>query len=317
MTAVGLPNACATAADSVPTDTLRSAEGSAPLTGTCAPMAGHRDRAARNALALEFMPLARRIARDYHTPRDQEDLEQVAYVALLKAIDRFEPERGSSFAAYAGPTIAGEIKNYLRDHSWDIHVPRRLQDRALRARRVRSELCAELRRPPRIEEMAARLDSDPDSVLDALTAADARDATSFDQETDRDNPHGPTLADVVMRGIEDQGFERAIERAALRDALSPLSTQERQVLGLRFLYDLSQSDIAARLGVSQMQVSRLLRRALERTVRGEADQGNEDGRHGPARLVGHPANPSVWSAGVRGTADSVLRSQHQHLTTSQ
>lgn len=229
-------------------------------------MRQHRDRSARDELAIEFMPLARRIAWGYHTPRDREDLEQVAYVALLKAIDRFEPERGGSFTAYAAPTIAGEIKHYLRDHSWDIHVPRTLQDRALAARRVSRELAAELGRAPRIEELAARLGSDPMSVLDALTAADARDATSLHEEIDRDDAHRRTFATAMTRGIEDQGFDRAIERAALRDALSRLSRQERQVLGLRFLCDLSQSEIGARIGVSQMQVSRLLRRAIERIV---------------------------------------------------
>ncbi len=225
----------------------------------------HRERAARDELVLRFMPLARRIARVYYTPRDREDVEQVAYLALVKAVDRFDPTQGNSFASYATPTIAGEIKHYLRDHTWDVHVPRRLQDRALQTARVHSELARELGRAPQVQDIAARLGSDPGSVVEALTAANARDAKSLDQGHDGGDSDKPTIADIETRGTEDQGFARAIERAALRDALGRLSHQERQVLGLRFLYDLSQSEIARRVGVSQMQVSRLLQRALART----------------------------------------------------
>jgi RNA polymerase sigma-B factor len=221
------------------------------------------DRAARNELVLQFMPLARRIARAYSTPRHREDVEQVAYLALVKAIDRFDPAHGNSFATFAAPTIAGEINNYFRDHSWDLHVPRRLQDRALRARRVRNELTGELGRPPRVDEIAARLDADSNSVLEALTAADARDARSLDRTEDRGDSAGLAVADLMTRGREDRGFARVIDRAALRDTLRQLSDQQRQALGLRFLYELSQSEIAARMDVSQMQVSRLLRRATE------------------------------------------------------
>lgn len=214
------------------------------------------------------MPLARRIASRYHTPRDREDVEQVAYLALVKAIDRFDPARGNSFVTFAAPTIAGEIKNHLRDHTWDTHVPRRLQDSALRAARVRGELTAELGRAPRVEEIAARLGSDPKSVSEALGAVDARDATSLDQGIDPGDSGGPPF--YAARGTEEPGFDQTIERAALRDALGHLTDQERQVLGLRFLLELPQSEIGARLGVSQMQVSRLLRGAIERIGRPEA-----------------------------------------------
>ncbi len=234
-----------------------------------------RDRALRNELVLQFMPLARRIAREYYSPRHREDVEQVAYLALVKAIDGFDPARGNSFMTYAAPTIAGEIKKYFRDHSWDIHVPRRLQDRALRASRVRSELAAELGRAPRVDEIAARLDADLESVREALTAAEARDTNSLDRDVDREDSGGTSIADAVARGTEDPGFARVIDRAALRAALETLSDQERQVLGLRFLCDLSQSEIGACIGVSQMQVSRLLRRALERVDRPDHDQADE------------------------------------------
>ena len=245
-----------------------------------------RGLAERNDLVLQFMPLARRIAREYYSPRHREDVEQVAYLALVKAIDRFDPTHGNAFVTYAAPTIAGEIKKYFRDYSWDMHVPRRLQDRALRARRVRSELAASLGRAPSVDEMAARLDVDPESVGEALSAADARDTKSLDRVFDRDgggdgDGDGPSIADVLTRGIEDRGFARVLDRATLRVALKKLSHQERQVLGLRFLCELSQAEIARRIGVSQMQVSRLLRRALERVDRPDlADHGEKpDGQN--------------------------------------
>ncbi len=224
----------------------------------------HRECADRDELVLRFMPLARRIARVYYTSRDREDVEQVAYLALVKAVDRFDPTQGNSFASYATPTITGEIMHYLRDHTWDVHVPRRLQERALQTARVHTELTSELGRAPRVQDIAARLGSDPGSVAEALNAAKARDAKSLDEGHDRGDSDRPAIADIETRGTEDQGFTRAIERAALRDALGRLSHQERRVLGLRFLYDLSQSEIAQRVGVSQMQVSRLLRGALTR-----------------------------------------------------
>lgn len=233
------------------------------------------DRAVRNELVVQFMPFARRIARAYSSSRHREDVEQVAYLALVKAIDRFDPGHGNSFVSYAGPTIAGEIKNYFRDHSWDLHVPRRLQDRALRARRVRNELTLELGRPPRVDEIAARLDADAKSVLEALTAADARDTRSLDRTVDRSDSEGRETADLMTPSREDQGFARVIDRAALRDMLGQLSEQERQALGLRFLYELSQSEIAARLGVSQMQVSRLLRRATDGIGRFALEPAND------------------------------------------
>ena len=231
------------------------------------------------------MPLARRIAREYHSPRHREDVEQVAYLALVKAIDRFDSAHGNSFAAFAAPTIAGEIKKYFRDYSWDIHVPRRLQDRALRARRARSELAAELGRAPSVDEIAARLGADRESVRDALSAADARDTKSLD----RDDGSGPRLAEVVTGGTEDHGFARVLDRATLRAALAKLSDQERQVLGLRFLCDLSQAEIGTRIGVSQMQVSRLLRRALKQL------NGPDLGHYGE-RPDGQDRRPRVFAA---------------------
>lgn len=248
----------------------------------------HRGLAERNELVLQFMPLARRIAREYYSPRHREDVEQVAYLALVKAIDRFDPTHGNAFVTYAAPTIAGEIKKYFRDYSWDIHVPRRLQDRALRARRIRSELAASLGRTPRVDEIATRLDADPESVREALSAADARDTKSLDRDFNRGDGegNGPSIAEVLTRGIEDHGFARVLDRATLRVALKKLSDQERQVLGLRFLCELSQAEIGTRIGVSQMQVSRLLRRALEQVDRPDLGHRGEkpDGQNRRRRI---------------------------------
>lgn len=171
---------------------------------------------------------------------------------------------------------------------------------------MRSELTAALGRAPQLKEIAERLDSDPRDVIDALTAVDARDAKSLDRQIDRGDCGAPVLAHIG--GTEEPGFAWSIERAALRDAFGQLTDQERQILGLRFLYDLPQSEIAARFGISQMQVSRLLRGAIERIARHEGKQPNEGVRHLPERPAGHPANRSVSSAAGRGTADSALGS---------
>jgi RNA polymerase sigma-B factor len=226
------------------------------------------------------MPLARRIARGYHTPLQREDVEQVAYLALVKAAGRFDPARGSCFRTYAIPTIQGEIKHYLRDHSWDLHVPRLLQDRALRAQRVRDELTAELGRGPRIEELAERLGVSVESALEAVEAAAARDAHSLDAPPEHPRGQRPASSLAETSRGEGDDLARALDRAALRSALAVLSDEERRAIGLRFLGDLTQSEIANRIGISQMQVSRVLRRALDRMydVDGRARAQPWDGR---------------------------------------
>jgi RNA polymerase sigma-B factor len=237
----------------------------------------HEHERERERLVLDFMPLARRVARRYGSPLLLEDLEQVAFLALVKAADRFDPDNGNTFPAYAIPTIIGEIKHFLRDHSWDLHVPRQVQERALQAQRASDELAADLGRAPTIAELARRLSAGTDEVLEALEAAAARDARSLDTPLERDGDGaGTTVVDAV--GFEDDGLTRALYRADLERALALLTDEQREIVALRFFCDMTQSEIAGRVGVSQMQVSRMLRRALERMRAIEPDaqrQGQE------------------------------------------
>jgi RNA polymerase sigma-B factor len=223
---------------------------------------GQKARPERDRLVLEFMPLARRVAHRYGAPVQYDDLEQVAFLALVKAADRYDPGHGNGFSAYAIPTIVGELKHFLRDHSWDLHVPRQVQERALLVQSAGDELAGVLGRAPTIEELAGRLGFEADQVLEALEAASARDARSLDAPVERGDGDDGDVAALGLIGREDAGLGLALERADLRRALAALSHEERQVLALRFFADLTQTEIARRIGVSQMQVSRILRRAL-------------------------------------------------------
>jgi RNA polymerase sigma-B factor len=219
-------------------------------------------------LVRELMPTARRIARSYHAPRQQEDLEQVAYLALVKAARRYEPERGRSFPAYAIPTIYGELKRHFRDHGWDVHVPRLLQERALEAQRAAARLAGELGRTPTVEELSEWLGWD---ARDALRAADARDAASLDRPLGADGEE--TLE--RLHGETDGGYERVERRAVLERLLWTLVPLEREVVALHYLAELSQAEVAARLGLSPARVSRVLREAIRRMseqVRADAAQ---------------------------------------------
>lgn len=227
------------------------------------PMQPHGSpRTDRDRLVLDFMPLARRVAHRYGGPLQREDLEQVAFLALVKAAERYDRSHGTSFPAYAIPTIVGEIKHFLRDHSWDLHVPRQVQERALLVTRASDELAGTLGRAPTIRELAEHLQLSSSDVLEALEAAAARDARSLDAPIERGDGDGADTPTAGLMGDEDAALELALERADLRRALARLSPEQREVIVLRFFADLTQSQIARRVGVSQMQVSRILRRAL-------------------------------------------------------
>jgi RNA polymerase sigma-B factor len=219
------------------------------------------DRDARERLVRDRLPLARALARRYARPgRDLDDLEQVASIALLKAVERFDPERGTLLSTYATTLILGELKRWLRDTGWGLRVPRGTKDLAVRINRAVPDLTAVLGRSPTIAEIAAAVASDPEAVLEAL---DARSATAVRSlaalDGDSDDGHDGL-------GADDPGFERAEQRAVIRTELRRLSDRERTALSLRFSSGLSQAEIAARLGVSQTQVSRLLRNALARAA---------------------------------------------------
>jgi len=217
------------------------------------------DARARDELLARLMPMAERIARRYaSSTHDLDDLEQVARIGLLKAIDRFEPERGVLLSTYAAAIVSGEIKRWFRDHSWAVKVPRAAKDLAVRIETAMPALTARLGHSPAISEIADAVEADHESVLEALEARSAASVASLDQALDDDDD---ALLDAAF---EDPEFAQAEHRAALEPALRTLTRRERRVLDLRFNDGLTQAEIGAELGISQMQVSRVLRRALER-----------------------------------------------------
>jgi RNA polymerase sigma-B factor len=218
----------------------------------------------RDAIVERFLPLARQLAARYQRPEEPfDDVFQVACFGLIKAVDRFDADRGVAFSSYAVPTIMGEIKRHFRDRTWAVRVPRDLQELALRVDRVVGELTREIGRAPTVEEVARAIDAEPEDVLEAMQASSAYRATSL--ETPRaggDGEPGDTLGDTV--GVTDDGFAMAEQRALLDALLRSLTPREREVVRLRFEEDLTQAAIGERIGVSQMQVSRVLRHALAR-----------------------------------------------------
>jgi RNA polymerase sigma-B factor len=223
----------------------------------------HADQRAREELVERFLPLARNLARRYAGAREPfDDLLQVSSLGLVKAIDRFDVDRGTAFSSFAVPTILGELKRYFRDLGWSVHVPRGAQERALKVQETEERLTRKTGRPPTVHELAQYLELEMDDVLEALETAAAHHSASLDApREDRDDESG-SLVDVF--GQEDHGYELIDETTTISAAARELTPRERWVLALRFGGDLTQTQIAQRIGVSQMQVSRILRRALTR-----------------------------------------------------
>ena len=229
-----------------------------------------RDQTVREELVQRFMPLARRLAARYRGDREPlDDLVQVASLGLVKALDRFDPSRGVAFSSYAVPTILGELKRHFRDRGWSVRVPRDLQERIARVDRAIAELPGKLGRAPSVNEIADRLEVDPEEVLEAMEAGQAHHAMSLDAQSQTDEGEGIPLTERL--GGSDPAFDTVEYGAAITDALDSLSERDRAVLHLRFVEDLTQTEIADRVGVSQMHVSRILRSAVER-LRGEVER---------------------------------------------
>jgi RNA polymerase sigma-B factor len=220
--------------------------------------ARERDAVVREELVRRFMPLARHLARRYRGREDVDDLEQIASLGLLKAIERFDPAVGVAFSSFAVPTILGELRRYFRDHAWSVRVPRSVQELTLRIDRMTEELTARLGRPPTPAELASACDASVEQVLEALATATAHHAISLDRPRSEDGEH--TLADVG--GADDPAYARVEEAAYVAQLLAVLPERERLILRLRFQEERTQAEIGALIGVSQMQVSRLLRRAI-------------------------------------------------------
>jgi RNA polymerase sigma-B factor len=223
----------------------------------------NRDPVDRELLIERFLPLARQLARRYQRPEEPfDDLFQVACVGLLNAIERYDLERGVAFSSYAVPTILGEIKRYFRDRTWSVRVPRDLQELSLKVDRATSELTVRLQREPTLAEIVARVGATEEDVLDALEAFGAHTAASLDEPWHADDDSGDTIADSL--GTEEVGFAWAEDRATVALLMRAITPREREVLRLRFAEDLTQAEIGEHMGLSQMQVSRVIRQAIGR-----------------------------------------------------
>jgi RNA polymerase sigma-B factor len=220
------------------------------------------DQVAREQLVQRFLPLARQLARRYQRGGEAlDDLVQVASLGLLKAIDRFDPERATAFSSFAVPTILGELKRHFRDKGWSVRVPRDLQELAVKLEPANEQLSRELGRVPTPAELAERLGVTVEQILEAREAAGAYRAVSLDRPRD-DDEESDGLGAVF--GVEDTGFSEAEDAATVEHLMRVLSDREREVLRLRFAEDLTQAEIGARIGVSQMHVSRIIRQAIVR-----------------------------------------------------
>jgi RNA polymerase sigma-B factor len=222
------------------------------------------DPLAREELIRRCLPLARSLAARYARAGEPlDDLVQVATIGLIKAVDRFDPTRGIAFSSFAVPSILGELKRHFRDHGWAARVPRPLQERVLRVNTASDRLASRLGRAPKPGEVAADTGMSVEDVLEALEAARAFDTMSLDAPLSRgaEEP-GATYADSV--GAIDDRLDLVEYRSVVAATIRALPQRERHVLALRFAEDMTQSEIAARVGISQMHVSRLIRRSLER-----------------------------------------------------
>jgi RNA polymerase sigma-B factor len=227
---------------------------------------GDPARAGMRGRAIEaWLPLAKHLAQRFHGRGEPlDDLVQIATVGLIKAIDRFDPEYGNDFAAYAVPTVVGEIKRHFRDRTWDIRVPRRLQELKLDINEATGTLSQRLGRSPTVADIAVYLRRSEDEILEGLEGARAYSAVSL-QTLVGGGIDGTELGDLF--GVEDAELALAEFRASLGPALESLSAREQRIVVLRFFGNLTQTQIAERVGISQMHVSRLLARSLA-TLRG-------------------------------------------------
>ena len=234
-----------------------------------------RDPATQEEIVRRFLPFARSLALRYRGGTEQvEDLVQVANLGLVQAIERFDPERGAAFKSFAAPTILGELKRHFRDRVWNLRLPRGLQERVLRLEGATSELTGELERPPTVRELAETLNLDEIEVLEAFEAMQTRRTLSFDQPVAVvGSADEGTVGEQV--GTEDPRYEGVEDRAAVEASMPGLTEREVLALRLRFVEELTQSQIAERIGCSQVHVSRILRAALQR-LREIADAEVED-----------------------------------------
>ena len=230
----------------------------------------HRDRLREEVIA-EYMSYARFLAGRYCLHGEAaRDLNQAAYLGLVKAVDNYDPAFETTFLTYATPMIAGEMKRHFRDTTWDVHVPRRMQELSGQLRAGTEELAQELGRSPSVPELAGHLGASQEDVVNAFEATRAYSTASLDMPVAADEGDGVVLGDLI--GAEDPAIDMVVDRESLKKALKRLTDREKRVLLMRFFRNMTQSEIGAELGVSQMQVSRLLAQILGR-LRGKLAGG--------------------------------------------
>jgi RNA polymerase sigma-B factor len=222
-----------------------------------------RDQELLEELTVRFMPLARSMAMRYRQGSEPlEDLVQVANLGLIKALEGYDPDRGRAFTAYAVPTILGELRRHFRDRVWNLHLPRGLQERSMEVNDAIEKLSDEHGRSPSVREIAEYLEVEEDEVLEALQAGEARRTLSLDAPRSRDDAEAAPTVETI--GETEAGFEAIESQLAAQDA--DLDEREHLVLRLRFGRNMSQSEIGRELGVSQMQISRIMRRGLRKLL---------------------------------------------------
>lgn len=220
------------------------------------------DTEAREQLIVSHLNLVRFLASKFKNRGESlDDLIQVGTIGLIKAIDRFDPERGLEFTTYATPTIMGEIKRHFRDKGWSVRVPRRLQELSSKVTQATDDLTTQLQRSPSVEEIAERLGVSVDEVLEAMESSSAYSSVPLEGGSG-DDEESPSVIDHYA--TEDADLAASDDRMILEDAIADFSPREQDVIRMRFVDGLTQVEIAERLGVSQVQVSRLLRRTLRR-----------------------------------------------------
>jgi RNA polymerase sigma-B factor len=217
------------------------------------------DLQARAELVERLMPLVRHIARRYaHRGEPLDDLVQVGAIGLMKAVDRFDPERGARLSTFAAPNIAGEIKRHFRDRGWTVRPPREVQELAGKITQTVDKLTGRLGRSPTASELAAELKVTDEEILEAMQGAQSYSAVSFEE------PAGEGRTALDLLGDDDDGFDQIERHMLVGSTLGALGERERRIIRLRFFHGLTQREIAEQVGVSQMHVSRLIRRSLER-----------------------------------------------------
>jgi RNA polymerase sigma-B factor len=218
-------------------------------------------RRQRDAIIERCVPLADTIARHFSNRGEPlEDLVQVARIGLLNAVNRFDVSTGSEFLSFAVPTMMGEVRRHFRDHGWSVKVPRRLKDLSSQLTRARAELSQQLGRAPTASEIASHLDLDRQEVVEAIIASSGYSTSSSDAPVAKDGDEGRTVSHTF--GGADANLDKVLEAETVRPLIAALPQRERTVLKLRFFENMTQTQIAQRLGISQMHVSRLLARAL-------------------------------------------------------